>query len=153
MLCETWVWMDEKGSGEMKSEEEIKVEFEPLGPTKSERQWAMGCHLIGLCGLIFPFLRGIALPVPMAGLIGALVFWLVKREDSAFIDDQGKESVNFQISILLYSIFCFLLWFIFVGFFLSFALGVFALVCIIMASIKASEGIAFRYPLCIRLIK
>ena len=129
----------------MESAEEIVVEAGEVGPSKSERQWAMGCHLIGLCGVI--------VPVPAAGLIGALVLWLVKREDGAFIDDQGKESLNFQISLFIYAMACLLLAVIGIGVLLLFPLLVFGLVCIILAAIRASEGTAFRYPACIRLVK
>ena len=122
------------------------VESKSTGPSKVERNWAMGCHLVGLCGIVVPV-------VPAAGLIGALVLWLLKREDGAFIDGQGKESLNFQISFLIYEVGCLLLSFIGIGLLLLFPLGVFGLVCIIIAAIKASEGTAFRYPLCIRFIK
>ena len=115
------------------------------GPSKTERQWAMGCHLIGLCGVAVPF--------PAAGLIGALVLWLVKREDGAFIDDQGKESLNFQISLLIYALACLVLSFIGIGVLLFFPLIVFGFVCIIIGAIRASEGTAYRYPACIRLVK
>lgn len=128
----------------MSNAEDMVVEPGPSGPSKTERQWAMGCHLIGLCGVIVPF--------PAAGLIGALVLWLIKREDGAFIDDQGKESLNFQISLLIYAFACGLLAFIGIGILLFLPLVVFGFVCIVMAAIKASEGSAFRYPACIRLI-
>jgi uncharacterized Tic20 family protein len=129
----------------MKNAADVVVESGPVGPSKNERQWAMGCHLIGLCGVVVPF--------PAAGLIGAMVLWLVKREDGAFIDDQGKESLNFQISLLIYAMACLLLTFIGIGVLLFFPLVVFGFVCIVMATIKASEGSAFRYPACIRFIK
>ena len=129
----------------MRNAEDGVVESGATGPSKSERQWAMGCHLIGLCGVVVPF--------PAAGLIGVLVLWLLKREDGAFIDDQGKESLNFQISLLIYAFACLLLSFVAIGVLLLFPLIVFGFVCIIMATIKASEGSAFRYPACIRLIK
>lgn len=112
---------------------------------KSERQWGMACHLIGLCGII--------VPVPSAGLLGTLILWLLKREDGAFIDAQGKEALNFQISLLIYSFVCLLLMFIGIGILLIIPLGVFALVCMIIAAIKANEGISFKYPVCIRFIK
>ncbi|MEN8254425.1 MAG: DUF4870 domain-containing protein [Verrucomicrobiota bacterium] len=121
------------------------VSGEPAGPSRTERQWAMGCHLVALCGLLIPNL--------ILGLIGTLVLWLIKREDGAFIDDQGKEALNFQISLMIYAFGCVLLMFIAIGFFLVFALVIFAYVCVIIAAIKASEGIAFRYPVCIRFIK
>jgi len=132
-------------SDNMKNAEDVVVESGPVGPSKNERQWAMGCHLIGLCGVIVPF--------PAAGLIGALILWLLKREDGAFIDDQGKESLNFQISLLIYAFGCAVLTVIGIGLLLFIPLVLFGFVCIIMATIKASEGTPFRYPACIRLIK
>jgi uncharacterized Tic20 family protein len=118
---------------------------EPVTASKSERQWAMGCHLIGLCGLLIPNL--------IMGLIGTLVLWLVKRDDGAFIDEQGKEALNFQITLIIYLFACIALSFIAIGLFLLVPLGIFAFVCIIVAAIKASDGISFRYPACIRFIK
>ena len=118
----------------------------PAGPSRSERQWAMGCHLIALCGIV--------IPIPAANLIGPLVVWLIKREESAFIDDQGKESLNFQISLFIYAIVCLIFSAIGISLLLLFPLlALFGLVCVIIAAIKASEGVAFRYPACIRLIK
>ncbi len=115
------------------------------GPSKSERNWAMGCHLIALCGLLIPNL--------ILGLVGTLVLWLLKRDEGAFVEDQGKESLNFQISLIIYACVCIVLHVILIGFFLLAALGVFAFVCIIVAAIKASEGTCFRYPMCLRFIK
>lgn len=117
----------------------------PGGPSRSERQWAMGCHLIALCGLV--------LPMPAVNLIGPLVLWLIKREDGAFIDDQGKESLNFQISLFIYMLGCLLLGVIRIGPLLLVPLLLFGLISVIRAAIKSSEGVAFRYPLCIRFIQ
>ena len=121
------------------------VSSEPVGPSRTERQWAMGCHLIALCGIV--------VPVPAANLLGPLILWLVKREDGAFIDDQGKEALNFQISLFIYALACLVLAVIGIGIFLLLPLALFGLVCVIIAAIKASEGVAFRYPACIRFIK
>jgi len=121
------------------------VSSEPAVPSRAERQWAMGCHLIALCGIV--------VVVPAANLLGPLILWLIKREDGAFIDDQGKESLNFQLSLFVYALACFVLALIGIGIFLLFPLAIFGLVCVIIAAIKASEGVAFRYPLCIRFIK
>ena len=129
---------DEKAASE-------PVSSEPEGPSRTERQWAMGCHLIALCGIV--------VPVPAANLLGPLILWLVKREDGAFIDDEGKESLNFQISLFLYALVCLILTVIGIGLLLLLPLLLFGLVCVILASIKSSEGVAFRYPACIRLIK
>ncbi len=126
-------------------------EFKDVGagglsrPPKAERQWAAGCHLIGLCGVV--------VPLPAAGLIGTLVLWLIKREDGAFIDSQGKEAVNFQISLLIYAVLCLFLVKIVIGFFMLGILVLFAFASVVIASIRASEGIPFRYPACIRFIQ
>ena len=114
-------------------------------PSKEERNWAMGCHLIGLCG--------VAVPIPALGLIGTLVLWLLKREDGAFIDQQGREALNFQISLLIYAFACGILVAIGIVLLLIFPLIIFGFICIIMGAIKASEGVDFRYPACLRLIK
>lgn len=119
----------------------VTVSIEPTVPSRSERQWAMGCHLIAL------------IPFPSANLLGPLILWLLKREDGAFIDEQGKESVNFQISLLIYTVGCLLLTVIGIGFLLLLALALFGFVFVIIAAIKANEGTSFRYPACIRFIK
>lgn len=113
--------------------------------SKTERQWAMGCHLIALFGVV--------IPVPAATLLGPLVLWLIKREDGAFIDEQGKESLNFQISLFIYLMACVALSVIGIGLVLIFPMAIFGFVCVIIAAIKASEGTSFRYPACIRFIK
>ena len=115
------------------------------GPSKNERQWAMGCHLVALCGIV--------IPIPAANMLAPLVLWLLKREDGAFIDDQGKESLNFQISLFIYALACGMLAIIGIGVLLLVPLARFGLICVIMAAIKASEVTKFRYPACIRLIK
>lgn len=102
-----------------------------------EKVMALLAHLLGL----------------FTGFIGPLVIWLIKGKESAFVDDQAKESLNFQISLIIYYIISFILMFVLIGIVLMIALGVFALVEIIIASIAANDGKYFRYPLCIRFIK
>ena len=122
-----------------------QVSPETAGPSRSQRQWAMGCHLIGLCGVI--------VPVPAAGLIATLVLWLLKREDGSFIDAHGKEALNFQISLVIYFAICIFLSMVAIGVFLLIPLALFAFISIIVAGVKASEGSEFSYPACIRFIK
>jgi uncharacterized Tic20 family protein len=109
--------------------------------------WAMFCHLGGLGGYVFPFGGNVILP---------LVVWLVKKDQYPLVNDQGKESLNFQLSILLYSVVSLILVFsgVFavVGIPLLLALAVFDIVMIVIASMKANEGVAYRYPLTIRFI-
>jgi uncharacterized Tic20 family protein len=90
--------------------------------------------------------------LPFGNIIGPLVIWLIKKQDSPGVDAHGKESLNFQISMTLYTFLAGLSCFVFVGFVLLPAVLVANLVLIIIASIKASNGEFYRYPLTIRLI-
>ena len=109
---------------------------------KDARTWAMFCHLGALAGYIIPF----------GNIIAPLVIWLIKKDESPFVDDQGKESLNFQISITIYALVALVLTLIIIGFFLLLAVGIFALVMVIVAAVKANDGEKYRYPLCIRFI-
>ncbi len=110
---------------------------------KDERMWAMLCHLSALSGFI---------GVPFGSILGPLIIWLIKKEESAFVDDQGKESLNFQISVLIYGVVCAILVFVFIDILLAIALVIFGVVMTIIAAINANKGETYRYPLCIRLI-
>ena len=91
------------------------------------------------------------------GFIGPLIVWLIKKDQSDFVDDQGKEALNFGILIAIgYLVASSLTRFGFIGFIgfiLDAAVFVFALVSIIPAATAANKGERFRYPLSIRLIK
>ncbi len=110
--------------------------------SKDERMWGMLCHLGALAGFAFPF----------GNVIVPLVIWMVKKEDMPFVDDQGKESLNFQITVAIAMAVCFLLSFILIGFLLMPIVGIIALVLVIIAGIKANEGERYRYPWAIRLL-
>jgi len=110
---------------------------------KDARTWAMLCHLGALAGYIIPF----------GHIIAPLVIWLIKKDESPLVDDQGKESLNFQISLTIYAVVAGLLTLVVIGFILLIALGIFDLIVVIIAAIKANEGEKYRYPLCIRFIK
>ena len=112
-------------------------------PEKEERTWGMFCHLVVFLGFIIPF----------ASIIGPLVIWIIKRDEMPFVDDQGKESLNFQITIMLAMIASGLLMFVLVGFVLIAVVVIFQFIVVIIASIKANEGVYYRYPLSIRFIK
>jgi hypothetical protein len=93
------------------------------------------------------------LGIPFGNILGPLIIWLVKRNDHPFIDDQGKESLNFQITVMIAILICIPLMFVCVGFILAPAIGIAAVVLVIIASIRASKGEAYRYPWTLRLIK
>jgi hypothetical protein len=108
------------------------------------RTWTVLCHASALAGFL----------VPWAGhILGPLIVWLVKRGDSAEIDEHGKESLNFQISMLIYNLIAGVLCLVLIGFVILGILHILNLVLVIVASIQASEGKLYRYPITIRLIK
>ena len=115
----------------------------PMTENQAERTMGMLCHLLALAGLVFPF----------GNIIGPLVIWLMKKDQMPFVDDQGKESLNFEISVSIYGLVAGALSFVVIGIPLLIAVGVFAVVEIILASVKANQGIPFHYPLTIRFIK
>ena len=135
----------ENSGGEAEPEQNVNPEqsdaTEQPETSKDARMWAMLCHLAGLAGFAFPF----------GNIILPLIFWQIKKDDFPFVNEQGKEALNFQISMTLYSIATIPLWFICIGPFLTAAVGIFALVVLIIAAIKANNGEAYRYPLTIRL--
>lgn len=121
------------------------------GISAEERQWAMFAHLSALLGLVTGGL---------GCFLGPLVIWLVKRETMPFVDDQGKEALNFNITVFGVSVILMIigtiLMVILIGFLfylMVFAIVVFWLVITIIAAIKANEGVRYRYPFAIRLIK
>jgi len=111
---------------------------------KQSRQWGMFCHLASLAGFV---------GIPFGHIIGPLVVWLMKKDEMPFVNDQGKEALNFQISMSIYMAVSFVLVFVLIGFFGLIALAILDLVLTIMAAVQANEGKAYRYPLTIRFIK
>jgi uncharacterized Tic20 family protein len=107
--------------------------------------WAMFCHLAGLGGF---------LPIApiLGGIIAPLIIWQIKKDQFAFVDEQGKEAVNFQISILIYLLVAGL--FVCVHrLFLLPAVYIFDVVFLLIAAVKVNNGEHYRYPLTIRFIK
>ena len=111
--------------------------------TKEVRQWAMLCHFAAFLGLVFPF----------GSVLGPLILWQVKKDMDPLIDDQGKEALNFQLTVAIAWLVCFVLGFVVFGFLLMVVLVIAALVLTIIGGVKANKGIAYRYPCTWRLIK
>lgn len=112
-------------------------------PSREARQWAMFCHLSALLGIFIPF----------GSLIAPLIIWQVKRESDPFIDAQGKEALNFQITVAIAAAISLLLMIVVIGFFLFGLVAIGALVLTIIAGVKANEGQPYRYPFTWRLVK
>ncbi len=110
-------------------------------PTQEERNWALAAHVGTFVAAWFAM-----------GFLAPLVIMLVKGKDSAFVRRHAVESLNFQISLLIYLVVSAILALVLIGFVLMAAVGVFALVVIILATVKAANGEEYRYPLCIRMV-
>lgn len=113
------------------------------GLSKDSLNMGMLCHLLALSGFIIPF----------GNILGPLIIWLLKKDTDPYVDEQGKESVNFQISVAIYAIVCLVLMLVVIGIFLFAIVAIGALVLTIIGTIKASKGEPWKYPLTIRLIK
>ena len=108
------------------------------------RQWAMLCHLIALVGLLG---NGIGF------LLGPLITWLIKKDDHPFIDEHGKESLNFQITMFIALLLCIPLTLIVIGIVFVPIILVLMVVFPIIGGINANAGNSYRYPLTIRFVK
>jgi len=109
---------------------------------RDANMWAMFCHLSALVGFI----------IPLGNIIGPLVIWILKKDEYPLVNENGKEALNFQISMTIYIIASIILIIVVIGIPLLIALGLFELIAIVIAAIKANDGITFRYPLTIRFI-
>ena len=113
-------------------------------PQQEAQQWALFCHLGGLAHL---------LGIPFAGLVLPIILWQSKKDTHPFINEQGKEAVNFQLTVLIAVLICIPLCFVCVGFILLAAVGILDIVLVILAGLAAGKGEHYRYPFCIRFIK
>lgn len=106
-------------------------------PTSDEKTMAILSHILTLvCGFLAP-----------------LIIYLIKKDESPYVRKHAVESLNFQISVVIYGIGAAILVFLIIGIFLLIALGILAVILAIIATVKASEGKFYQYPFTIRLIK
>ena len=112
-------------------------------PSADEKQWAMLCHLSAM--LLYCTAIG--------GFIAPLVIWLLKREQMPFVDDQGKETLNFQITIMLALIVSGILFIVVIGIPMLIGFLLFHFIATIIATVRSSEGVRYRYPFCWRVIR
>ncbi|HNW56531.1 MAG TPA: DUF4870 domain-containing protein [Bacteroidales bacterium] len=111
--------------------------------SETERNWAMMCHLSALAGFFFPF----------GGIIGPLICWLSRKDEFPWVNINGRNALNFQLSMLLYIVLAIPLCIILIGIPIVILLGTLKVVCLIIASVKASKGELFKYPLAIPFIQ
>ncbi len=109
-------------------------------PSADDRTWGMLAHLSSL----------IAMAVGGMTFLGPLIVWLVKKDQSAFVDDQGKEALNFQIAVMIVTLICMVT---VIGILLLPLIAIADIIFTILAAVEANKGVAYRYPYTIRLIK
>jgi len=123
------------------------TETQPVVATeqnKDARMWGMLCHLAGLAAL---------LGIPFGNVIGPLVIWLIKKDEYEFVADQGKEALNFQITVAIAGVVCIPLVFVIVGIPLLLAVFVLYVVFTILGTVRANRGERYRYPIALKLIR
>ena len=113
----------------------LGTENQPMvTPTSDEKTMAVLSHALTLA----------------VGFLAPLIIYLVKKDESGFVRDHAKESLNFQITVFIVLVGLFIT---IIGILLMWLVGILALVFVILASIKTSEGKMYRYPFTLRLIK
>ncbi len=106
-------------------------------PSNDDRNMAMLAHLLGI----------------VSGFVGALIIWLIKKDQSPFVDEQGKEALNFQITVMIGFVGSWILMFVLIGMLLIPLLLIANLVFCILAAVAVSKGNHYKYPFAIRLLK
>lgn len=111
---------------------------EPRQPEMSQdaRNMAMLCHLLGIVGFFAP-----------------LVIWLIEKDKHRFVDEHGREAMNYQISMLIYGMAAYLSFFLLIGFLLVPALSLLHIVLVIIGATKAQRGEPWHYPIAISFLK
>lgn len=114
------------------------ADMPPVPPASEEKTMAILAHILSI--------------VPGIGIIAPLVIYLVKKDDSSFVAYHARESLNFQITVILLYIISAILMLVLVGILMIWAVGILNIVLVIIATIRASEGRWYRYPLSVRLV-
>lgn len=114
------------------------ADLPPIPPTSEEKTMAILSHILAI--------------VPGIGILAPLVIYLVKRNEGSFVEFHARESLNFQITVILAYIISVILIIVLVGIFLLWVIPIVNIVLVIVATLRASEGRWYRYPFCIRLV-
>jgi len=136
---------DTQAAPEPQQETEPEQPGIPEGPSKDEKLWATFCHLAAFVGYI---------GIPLGSVLGPLIIWLIKKEGSSFINENGRKAVNFNISILIYMLASLPL--ACAGPLVLLAIIPLAIVGVIfpiVAALKANNGEEVKYPISIEFIK
>jgi len=122
----------------MENQNYMGIETLPaITPTQDEKTMAILSHILTL----------------VAGFIAPLIIWLVKKDESPFVSEHAKESLNFQITMFICYVISFILMIVIIGIIMLAVLGIIHLILVIIATLKASEGKYYKYPINLRIIK
>ncbi|HLR16892.1 MAG TPA: DUF4870 domain-containing protein [Alcanivoracaceae bacterium] len=121
----------------------MQNEAENWAPSDEDRRWAMWAHLSGLVFVVVPV---------VGGLLGAFVFWLIKKDASHFVADQSKEALNFHLVMVIVQLINSALMAVLIGFLFYGIVWLFMLGVVIIAAVRAEGGTYYRYPLVPRLL-
>lgn len=128
----------------MAEEEQVQQEAEQAEGDEQAREvskdaktWAMLCHLLAI----------------FTGFLAPLIIWLIKKDEEPFVDEHGKEALNFQITVFIASFVSGILTMVCVGVFMLLAVAIANIIFCILATVKANKGQPYRYPVSIRFIK
>ncbi len=139
--------MDEQNqAGQPQQGQPQQVSVERTGEIPKEaKQWAMFCHLAALVTYV---------GIPFGNVLGPLVIWLIKKDDYEFVRQQGKQAMNFQISMTIYTLIAVpLICLAGIGIIVLIGLGIVDLIFIILAAINAADGKDYKYPMTIQFLK
>ena len=114
-----------------------KPQYSGPAPTTDDKNMATIAHVLGI----------------FTSFLGPLIIWLVKKDQSPFVDDQGKEALNFQLTLLIGYLVAAITTVICIGPFIAMGLSIVAIIFGIMGAVASNKGEAYRYPVNIRFIK
>jgi len=115
-----------------------------LEADKDARLYGMLCHLLALSAVI---------GIPVGWVLGPLVMWLIKKDQYRFVDQEGKEAINFGITVAIAMAICLVTFWLILPIFVAIGIGIAAAILNILAALKANEGVGYRYPFTIRFLK
>ena len=110
----------------------------PSDVPSDSRGWAVAAHLLPLASIY---------------VFGALIVWLIKRDEDPFVEEHAREALNFQLSMMIYAAVSFILILVIVGIVMLAVLAIVFLVFMIIAAVKAANGEMYLYPMTMRMVK
>jgi len=111
--------------------------------TSDERNFATFAHLAAFFGYVVPVIGRV---------LGPVIIWLIKKEEYPFVDQQGREAINFNLSMLIYALILAPTLCIGIGIVILPLLGLAHIILIILAAVKSNSGTPYRYPVTIRFL-